>query len=81
MEIIAPNGDPDAGTFVLFPEGDPKHIEFIAPDGKQRFPGIYQFEGAHLKLALIDGSYPRPADFTPSELPDHLTATFKHANP
>lgn len=76
--------DPDSGqtmtgTFTVDASRSPKHIDLIAPDGKERAPGIFEFDGERLKLATIDGDYARPTDFSPSDQPDHMTGVFERA--
>jgi len=74
--------DPDSGqamtgTFTIDASRSPKHIDFIAPDGKERAPGIFEFDGDRLKIVLVDGDYARPTDFEPAETPDHMTGVFE----
>lgn len=77
-ELTDPDsGQAQTGTFEINPDRTPKHIDFIAPDGKERMPGIFEFDGERFKLAWIDGDYARPTDFNPAETPDHMTAVFK----
>jgi uncharacterized protein (TIGR03067 family) len=71
------SGQAQAGTVTIDAARSPKHIDFIAPDGKERMPGIFEFNGEHLKLAWCDGDYARPSDFQPAETPDHMTAVLK----
>jgi uncharacterized protein (TIGR03067 family) len=81
VELADPDGveQVQTGTFTIDPDRDPKHIDFIASDGKERVPGIFRFEGDRLNVAVVDGDYARPTDFAPSDLPDHLTATLERA--
>ena len=77
-EITDPDsGEAMAGTFSIDASRTPKHIDFIAPDGKERAPGIFEFDGERLKVAFVDADYARPADFEPAETPDHMTAVFE----
>jgi uncharacterized protein (TIGR03067 family) len=74
--------DPDSGLqqtgrFSIDASRSPKHIDFIAPDGSERLPGVFEFDGEWLKLAWCDGDYARPTNFAPAETPDHMTAVFQ----
>ncbi|HUQ71100.1 MAG TPA: protein kinase, partial [Planctomycetaceae bacterium] len=79
VEIVSHTGPPtpQAATFTLNPNRDPKQIDFVAPGKQESMPGIYQFEGDRLKLALIDQDYSRPANFDPDHRPDHLTVVLE----
>lgn len=74
--------DPDSGhempgTFTIDATRSPKHIDLIAPDGKERLPGVFEFDGEQLKMAWCDGDYARPTHFEPANTPDHMTAVLK----
>ncbi|MBC7817841.1 MAG: DUF4019 domain-containing protein, partial [Planctomycetaceae bacterium] len=58
----------------------PKQIDFVAPGKQESMPGIYQFDGERLKLALIDQDYSRPTNFDPDHRPDHLTVTLERVS-
>ncbi|MBC8114371.1 MAG: protein kinase [Candidatus Saccharimonas sp.] len=79
VEFVQPSGPPtpQAVTFTINSNRNPKQIDFVAPNQKEAMPGIYQFDGDRLKLALIDQDYSRPTNFDPDHRPDHLTATFQ----
>ena len=81
VEIISHTGPPtpQAATFTINSNRDPQQIDFVAPNKSESMPGIYQFDGDRLKLALIDQDYSRPTNFDPDHRPDHLTATFERA--
>ena len=55
----------------------PKQIDFAVPDGKGSLPGIFEFDGDRLMLAMVTGVFPRPTGFSPRHDPDHLTAIFE----
>jgi uncharacterized protein (TIGR03067 family) len=74
--------DPDSGrempgTFTIDATRSPRHIDLIAPDGKERLPGIFEFDGEQLKMAWCDGDYARPTNFVPAQTPDHMTVVLK----
>ncbi len=79
VEFVQPSGPPTpiAVTFTINSNRDPKQIDFVAPGKQEAMPGIYQFDGERLKLALIDQDYSRPTNFDPDHRPDHLTAVFE----
>jgi uncharacterized protein (TIGR03067 family) len=76
--LTDPNsGEEMAGTFTIDATRSPKHINFIAPDGKEQAPGIFEFDGERLKVAFVDSDYARPTDFQPAETPDHMSAVLE----
>jgi uncharacterized protein (TIGR03067 family) len=76
--LTDPNsGEAMEGTFTIDATRSPNHINFIAPDGKEQAPGIFEFDGERLKIAFVDSDYARPTGFQPAETPDHMTAVFK----
>lgn len=79
VEFVSHTGPPtpQAVTFTINSKRDPKQIDFVAPGKQESMPGIYQFDGDRLKLALIDQDYSRPTNFDPDHRPDHLTAVFE----
>jgi uncharacterized protein (TIGR03067 family) len=77
-ELTDPNsGEAMVGTFAIDGGRSPKHIDFVSPDGKERAPGIFEFDGERLKIAFVDSDYARPMDFAPAQTPDHMTAVLK----
>jgi uncharacterized protein (TIGR03067 family) len=79
-ELTGPeNTQTQPGTFAINVEHAPHHIDLIAPDGKERFPGIFEFDDDRLRLAFIDEDYARPTDFSASDRPGHITAVFVRA--
>lgn len=82
VEFVQPSGPPTphAVTFTINSNRDPKQIDFVAPGKQEAMPGIYQFDGERLKLALIDQDYSRPTNFEPDHRPDHLTAVFERVS-
>lgn len=79
VEFVQPSGPPtpQAVTFTINSTRDPKQIDFVAPGKQEAMPGIYQFDGDRLKLALIDPDYSRPTNFEPDHRPDHLTVVLE----
>jgi uncharacterized protein (TIGR03067 family) len=68
------------GTIEINANSNPKRINFVAPDPtKETLPGIYEFDGERLKLAVIDEDYARPTNFDPDDRPDHMTLVLERA--
>jgi uncharacterized protein (TIGR03067 family) len=77
VQFVDPEGKRQVGTFDLDTTRKPMFIDVTAPDGREKSPGIFEFDGERLKLAVIDADYARPTDFTPDKRPDHMTLTLK----
>jgi uncharacterized protein (TIGR03067 family) len=68
------------GTFKINANSNPKQITLVAPDPKKEtLPGIYEFDGERIKLALVDEDYARPTNFDPDDRADHMTLVLERA--
>jgi len=59
-------GQPLAVKFKIDSSNDPAHIDFLNPDPAAKTPlthGIYKLDGDRLRMTLIDGDQPRPAEW------------------